>query len=332
MLRFTSMRDSSGSSRNRLSTTQRNHWQKEGFLIFPSFFSGDEIEVVNSLVNRRIQNPDTFGSAGRVDAIAGPHMGKRFRATEAPREVFEGPIKINDLFIDEPEVRNLALNERLSAILSEVLGSAPMICNSLNFIWGSQQPAHCDSWFMPPPSRFAAAHARGLSLRIGPARAPLNRIFEFLKTQESPAPQRLVVSSICLEDVHPDAGPLTYYPGSHKIPPYRFSHGGFHAVNEELPACRAYMEQQIQQAGLKPLPFIGKAGDVFLWHGGLLHGGAKINEHTRTRKTLVTHYWCARDVPAARRVRLNGNGFYLKREDAGASELTGDSDRAHRQQ
>jgi len=298
----------------RLTTVQLNHWDEKGFLILPAFFRREEIQAVNSLIDRRLENPETFGNATLVDAIAGPHVGRRFLAREAPRQVFEVPVKINDLFLDEPEVRQLALNERLSGMIAELLHGAPMVCNSLNFIWGSQQPDHCDSWFMPPPSRFAAQHAKALSLRIGPVKVLLNRGFEFLKSRERPPQDRLAVSSICLEDVHPDAGPLTYYPGSHRIPPYRFSHGGIHAVKEELPESRAYMENKIREAGLKREEFMGKAGDVFLWHGQLLHGGSHINEPSRTRKTLVTHYWRAEDVPQERSVRVHASAFYQKRE------------------
>ncbi len=300
-------------SKARLTSLQRNHWAEKGFLILPAFFSRDQIQAVNSLIDRRIENPETFGKATLVDAIAGPHVGKRFRACEAPRQVFEVPVKINDLFLDEPEVRQLASDDRLLALISELLRGAPMVCNSLNFIWGSQQPDHCDSWFMPPPSRFASKHAKALSLRIGPLKMLLHRGFEFLKSRERPAQDRLAVSSICLEDVHPAAGPLTYYPGSHRIPPYRFSHGGIHAVKEELPDSRAYMEQEIQEAGLKREEFMGKAGDAFLWHGQLLHGGSRINEPSRTRKTLVTHYWRAGDVPREQCVRVHG-ALYQKRE------------------
>ena len=298
----------------RLTRAQRNHWEEKGFLILPAFFSHDEIQAVNSLITNRVEHPETFGDATLVDAIAGPYIGKRFRAKEAPRQVFQVPVKINDLFLDESEVRHLALNDGLSARISELLHGAPMVCNSLNFIWGSQQPDHCDSWFMPPPSRFAAGHAKALSLRIGPLKVLLNKGFELLKNRELRTEDRLAASSICLEDVHPDAGPLTYYPGSHRIPAYRFSHGGINAVKEELPESRSYMEQKIREAGLKREEFLGKAGDVFLWHGQLLHGGTHINEHSRTRKTLVTHYWRAEDVPRERCVRVHDGAFYLKRE------------------
>lgn len=267
----------------RLTEEQKQFWTENGYLVLSGFFKPKEVQAVNAVVDRIRSNPKTLGNA-TVDVLHGEYIGKRFRGAEAPPEAFAGPIKINDLFLQESEVRHLALNNRLTAVLSELMDGAPMICNSLNFLWGSQQPDHIDSWFMPPPVE-----------------------------------NKLAVSSICLEDVRPDAGPLIYYPGSHKIPPYRFSHGGIHAINEEMPACRAYLEDQIKTHGLKGHEFLGHEGDVFVWHGQLLHGGTGIKEASRTRKTLVTHYWRAQDVEPERVVKVHENGFYLKREHQAAA-------------
>lgn len=60
-----------------------------------------------------------------------------------------------------------------------------MICNSLHFKRGSEQELHFDIYCMPPPPE-----------------------------------GRLIVTSICLEDVHPNAGPIIYIPGSHKMTPF----------------------------------------------------------------------------------------------------------------
>jgi phytanoyl-CoA hydroxylase len=129
-----------------------------------------------------------------------------------------------------------------------------------------------------------------------------------------PVANKLVVSLICLEDVSPDAGPLVYYPGSHKLPPYRFSHGELHAVPTEMPKCLSYVDQQIAQAGIEPKVFLGRAGDVFLWHGQLLHGGSPINDLSRTRKTLVTHYWRAQDMQPHQVIKVHETGYYYNRE------------------
>lgn len=255
---------------------------------------------MNAVVERRIGDPASFGQA-TVDALHGEHTGKRFRAVEAPREVFAGPIKINDLFLDEPEVRNLALSERLTKVLSGLLDGAPLVCNSLNFIWGSQQPDHVDSWFMPAP--------------VG--NGPLERGFFWWRRKSRELPgfnKRLAVSSICLEDVHPDAGPLVYYPGSHKIPPFRFPNGGFAALQDGTSQSAEYVHAEIKKAGLRREEFLGTAGDVFLWHGQIVHGGSQIKDPARTRKTLVTHYWRAADVEPGRAVQVHETGFYEKRQ------------------
>jgi phytanoyl-CoA hydroxylase len=284
--------------RARLTRKQKHFWNENGYLILPAFFDRAEVDAVNRVVERRMADPSSFGQA-TVDALHGEHVGKRFRAVEAPREVFNGPIKINDLFLDEPEVRNLALSERLTRILSGLLDGAPLVCNSLNFIWGSQQPDHVDSWFMPAPV----------------PRSPVPRgLWPWRKPTELPDfNKRLAVSSICLEDVHPDAGPLAYYPGSHKIPPFRFPNGGFAALQEGTAKCSDYVHQEIAKAGLRRDEFLGKAGDVFLWHGQLVHGGSAIHEPSRTRKTLVTHYWRAADVDPSKAVKVHKTGFYEKR-------------------
>lgn len=261
-----------------LTAEQERFWKDNGYLILQGFFKPEEVAAVNAVVQRIIENPKSLAKA-TVDPLTGEYAGKRFRAAEAPREAFQGPIKINDLFLDEPDVRNLALDKRLTKIISKLLDGAPMVCNSLNFIWGSTQPAHFDTWYMPPP-----------------------------------VPNKLAVSSICLEDVDPTAGPLFYYPGTHKIEPYRFSHGGIHAVEAEMPACKAYLDEKLKETKAERKAFLGKAGDVFLWHGQLLHGGTPIEDFNRTRKTLVTHYWRAKDVEEKRRVKVHETGYYERRE------------------
>jgi ectoine hydroxylase-related dioxygenase (phytanoyl-CoA dioxygenase family) len=106
-----------------------------------------------------------------------------------------------------------------------------------------------------------------------------------------PCTDGLVVTSVCLEDVHPDAGPLTYYPGSHEIPPYRFSNGRIAAVPQEMDAATEYALTQVAERSLTAEEFHGHKGDVFIWHEQLYHGGRPIKDPSLTRKSLVTHYW-----------------------------------------
>jgi ectoine hydroxylase-related dioxygenase (phytanoyl-CoA dioxygenase family) len=260
-----------------LTREQRHFWDDNGYLVLPGLFKADEVESVNKIVEQGRSDPRSLGDA-TVDVLHGEHVGKRFPASETPIEAFQGPVKINNLFLENTEVRHLALNERLTRILSDLLDGAPMVCHSLNFLWGSQQPDHFDTWYMPPI-----------------------------------VANKMVVSSICLEDVQPDAGPLVYYPGTHKLRPYHFSHGRIEAVREEMGLCREYLDEQLKKMKPKRCEFLGKAGDVFLWHGQLLHGGSGIQDLSKTRKTLVTHYWRAKDD--ARAVKVHRTGYYLKRQD-----------------
>ena len=159
-----------------------------------------------------------------------------------------------------------------------MLEGEPLICNSLNFERGSQQHFHIDTWYMPPPVE-----------------------------------GRMVVASIALDDVDADNGPIAYYPGSHRIPAYRFSTGRLNEVPAEMPQCRAHLDREIAARGLGEVEFRGRSGDVFLWHAQLLHGGRPIRDMARTRASLVVHYWRASDLPAELVRRDPAAGAYLGR-------------------
>jgi ectoine hydroxylase-related dioxygenase (phytanoyl-CoA dioxygenase family) len=214
-----------------------------------------------------------------VDVLHGSHSDRLLRASAAPDEVFHGPFKLNNLFAESESVRRAIYDPQLRTTLHHLLGSDPMAINSLNFVCGSQQPAHIDTWYMPPP-----------------------------------AGGQLIVASICLEDVHESAGPLFYYPGSHRIPPYRFSHGGIHAVASEMADCNAHLQAYIESRGLRQATFCGRKGDVFVWHAQLLHGGSAILEPERTRRSLVVHYWNVDSVPAGHVRSFGKNEYCLDRD------------------
>ncbi len=169
--------------------------------------------------------------------------------------------KFNDFYLTLPEIRGLALEAGLSELLRELLGEhAPVLCNSLNFEKGSGQPMHIDSLFMTPQT-----------------------------------PRHLAATWTAFEDVAPAAGPLEYYPGSHRIELYRFADGTRHASAAELPAWHAYIEGEIARLGLQKETFLARKGDVFIWHSDLVHGGAPIQDPASTRLSLVCHYYTESD-------------------------------------
>ncbi|HJX25849.1 MAG TPA: phytanoyl-CoA dioxygenase family protein [Chthoniobacterales bacterium] len=115
---------------------------------------------------------------------------------------------------------------------------------------------------------------------------------------------------IAFEDIHPDSGPLVYYPGSHRLP-YLFSRDlGLDENNFREHGYKGYTElyepriqEIIREQQLAPHHFLAKKGDVLIWHANLLHGGSLRHTPRLSRKALVCHYFvegavCYHDLSA----------------------------------
>jgi ectoine hydroxylase-related dioxygenase (phytanoyl-CoA dioxygenase family) len=120
----------------------------------------------------------------------------------------------------------------------------------------------------------------------------------------------LTAAWIAFEDIHPDSGPLVYYPGSHHLP-YLFSRDlGIDENNFREHGYKAYLElyepriqEVIREHALEPRHFMAKKGDVLIWHANLLHGGSLRGNPRLSRKALVCHYFvegtvCYHDLSA----------------------------------
>jgi phytanoyl-CoA hydroxylase len=226
------------------------------------FISPDLVDLVDAEVDRIIDHGRVLFPDLTVDFLEGPRAGRHRLANATPAELREVGFKINMAYIDSPAIRYACLHDKVLDALRDLLDDEAVPFNSLNFRKGSSQPLHVDTWYMPPPEG-----------------------------------GRMAVIWICLEDVHPDAGPMVYVPGSHKIPPYIYSTGGRHFVPEEVPLAAKYVEQQIIGAKLEPKHFFAKRGDMFIWHEQLIHGGAYRTDPNLTRKSLVVHYFNRSCVP-----------------------------------
>ena len=131
----------------------------------------------------------------------------------------------------------------------------------------------------------------------------------------------LVANWISFEDIHPDSGPLFYYPKSHRTLPYLLSaevgiaRGEF---KEGLPVYGSKYEPAVQKHldahGLERQTFRAKKGDVLFWHANLVHGGDRRNDLSLTRKALVCHYFAERVVTyndlSGNPSRLHRNGVF----------------------
>jgi phytanoyl-CoA hydroxylase len=234
----------------------KQDFEKNGFAILPGFYSPKQVDaVVDSIAKRKLDRPMNV----TVDLL---DTGERtFLGLLTPQEIATRRMKINDLYLDMPGVRELALSERIAPVLRQLFGQSPALCNSLYFEKGSQQPPHVDSIYMTPTS-----------------------------------PDHLIAIWVALEDAHVDAGQLEYFPGSHKIEQMIFSNGTRHFVPDEMQKWHAYMDTEVKRHGFEKQVFSAKKGDVLIWHANLLHGGGPIADPSRTRKSLVFHYFSADDA------------------------------------
>jgi hypothetical protein len=257
-----------------LSEEQRESWDADGFLVLRGLMTPDEIATVRAVVDDEWQRK--AGNDHEVDVNSGPLEGRAYKMHSVDPGVRAECYKLNNLFGRRAEIRRVALSPGLKQACAELLDGEPLICNSLNFERGSQQEFHIDTWYMPPPVE-----------------------------------GKMVVASIAVDDVDADNGPVAYYAGSHKIPPYRFSDGRLNEIAAEKAQCREYLEREIAARGLEVREFHGRSGDVLLWHAQLLHAGRPINDMGRTRSSLVVHYWRRRDLPRSS-VRVDpAAGAYL---------------------
>jgi len=201
------------------------HWDKFGFVVLKKCFSKAQMANARQFLDQiwRDRPPLT------IDAFLGtkhPSSGRQMFSQVAP-EAKDFVCKLNDAYLEFGYVRDLALDDRITSTLNQLISEKPCICNSLIFERGSQQDLHVDTYYMPP----------------------------------SPG-GKLIVTSICLEDVHPNAGPVQYIPGSHLLPQYRNPDGGRHVRSlSDQKDADSMMTSKLAESGLKPQTFLGKAGD-----------------------------------------------------------------------
>jgi ectoine hydroxylase-related dioxygenase (phytanoyl-CoA dioxygenase family) len=249
-------------------------WQARGMIVLPRFYADAEIDAVLADYRRLWDQGRARVTVDDMDTE------RRMRLRDVPQAARRTHrFKVNDLYLEQASVRQLALNERLVPLLHSLLGQRPALCNSLSLEYGTAQRDHVDSLYMTPRT-----------------------------------PNDLVAAWVALEDCTPEAGPLRYWPGSHLIEPFVFSNGERHYVPAEMDAWHAHIESQVRQRGLAPEVFLARKGDVFLWNAHLLHGGSAIAKPGSTRRSVVFHYFSEGDSRAlGMRLVPEAGGFWIRR-------------------
>jgi phytanoyl-CoA hydroxylase len=158
-------------------------------------------------------------------------------------------------------LRGIGIDKQLIELLDALMGGRVKLFQSINFIKGSEQKTHSDSIHM---TTFPLGGLLGVW--------------------------------IALEDIDASNGGLHYYPGSHKLP-YYLNSDYQNEGNNWLLGDKGYgkyeemLEMHIAKSGMEKKVFTAKKGDMLIWHANLLHGGEPHTDTSRTRKSVVFHYY-----------------------------------------
>lgn len=105
---------------------------------------------------------------------------------------------------------------------------------------------------------------------------------------------------IALDDIHPDAGPFQYVPGSHRwwspISQAKMRAAlGADGTGPDWPThseriLTPLFEAEIEARGITPTTHLPRRGDVLFWHSRLLHRGSTPNDPNLERRALIAHY------------------------------------------
>jgi len=195
------------------------------------------------------------------------------------QELDSSGVKFDSIHTISRAAAKLSLTKAVMIFLRHVFRAPPCALQSLTFYRGSQQPAHIDYPYVRCQTRLA----------------------------------QLAASWIPLEDIHPDSGPLAYYPGSHHPDVSGFFDWGGGIVMEpdskRTPMEFAeYLWSRVRETRTPPEVFLPRKGDALVWHGNLIHEGTAIKDVKLTRKSYVTHYTGLDSYPPAHK-RPDGSGI-----------------------
>ena len=204
----------------------------------------------------------------RVEEILA-NLSDRFDWEAWRADQVEG-LRVQDAWQFDEQVRAIATNEAMLRMLSQLYGRKAFPFQTLNFPVGTQQHYHTDCvHFASVPERFMCG------------------------------------VWVAFEDVGDDAGPLLYYPKSHRLPIYLNEHLGAVPGDGEDPyetydQFVEFWRRLVAAHGLQPVEFHPKKGQALIWAANLLHGGMPQRDKNKTRWSQVTHYFfedCAYYTP-----------------------------------
>ncbi|MDH4186163.1 MAG: phytanoyl-CoA dioxygenase family protein [Nitrospira sp.] len=169
--------------------------------------------------------------------------------------------RLEHMHIGWPAIKEIFLHKGISDFLTLLFGAPSEPCQSLVFVFGSQQDAHQDTIHLTP---FPAGYMCGVW--------------------------------IPLEDVREGSGELTVYPGSHRFPRLYMSgvgcpkveNGNWTQFHDHVVLEWARM---LRESKIDPVRYRPKKGEILVWHENLMHAGSQRTNPALSRRSIVTHHF-----------------------------------------
>lgn len=158
-----------------------------------------------------------------------------------------------------PHGRQVWLFPPVIRFLRDWFRDEPCPCQSLLYMFGSEQGAHQDTIHLTP---YPAGYMCGVW--------------------------------VALEDVKPDSGELFVYPGSHRTKRLMSSDLNLAKVTTDYSSYAAFdrgIAELVAEGGFERGAYRPKAGEILVWHENLIHGGSKRLNPEVTRRSIVSHYF-----------------------------------------
>ncbi|GAB3931428.1 hypothetical protein GCM10028804_43590 [Larkinella terrae] len=241
-------------------------WRDQGCVILENALPVEWLDGLWQEADEVVDNNEKYSVKSLVYQF---NDGKETPVKDVPKEKLKGVgSRLLDYHNSSVGAKKILTHPHLATFLQAVFNERTAVFQSTIFKYGSQQGMHQDfPWVV---------------LKIA---------------------SHLVAAWIPLEDVSPDAGPVVYYQGSHRLPKFNFGDGILFSGHDVVftPAdFSRYLEKICARNGIEKTVLLLKKGDAMFWHAALVHSGSRINKPELTRKSLVCHYSTVRSYPKHR--------------------------------
>jgi len=254
-------------------------WIRDGYVVVRDLVNPADVDAMVATLDGLWDAPAAIPNLELLDLRDAPDASPR---TVAHAELLALPPttraamrahsdwRIHGFHYVDAAAHRLFHDARLRALVSRLFGRPARPFAAINFMAGSQQHLHQD---------MAVFH-----------------IFPH---------DYLVGAWIACEEIRPESGPLVVYPGSHRCGmfPGFTDYPQTNLRTADAATSAAYQTWVDDVAVRHPRhEFLARKGEVLLWHGMLVHGGAPVGRRGVSRKSMVLHY-TVRGADRGREVR-----------------------------